>query len=505
MGSFRWVVGLVVVGACGDPEVGGSGGTIGSGSETGAVDETAGGDPSTESGDSDGSETTDASDGPGESSSGSETGSTGRVPEVCGDGIVNGDEACDDAINDGGYGSCTADCTALGPHCGDGIPQAEEVCDDGNDVHSDGCNPDCIVSGTVLWQIPVTPSIQVDAVVIDDEDTLFVAGTDYQPERGGNDPILWLGSYQADGSEVWTQTWQSVGGGLALGHELTVRDEELLVIGSHKLGGADDFDLLAQTYSMDGDPIDSFESPGWYGFGVALDQAGDAYIVGTTNASDLRIGKFAPDGTPSWTDDVDGSGESDYGWSVAVGGETVFAVGTLELQSNDDVGVVRSYDLDGALQWTHQLDADGETRLYDVAVDTEGDVVARRPPGRPVRGRGVGRKVRRRDRRRAVGAHTRGPGVRPERRPGRVHRQRGEHRRGRLLRLPRPQRHRVRPQARRRRQRPMDAHAPRGLQRRPGTRLRSDQQRRHHRGDVGWHRGHRAVAVAHPLAAGDPA
>ncbi|MDC0672251.1 DUF4215 domain-containing protein [Nannocystis sp. ncelm1] len=91
---------------------------------------------------------------------------------VCGDGIVGGDEACDDGNgtpNDG----CTDDCTlpacgdglvqageecdagaGNGPHaacladcrvnvCGDGFVGPGEACDDGNDVDADACGDDC--------------------------------------------------------------------------------------------------------------------------------------------------------------------------------------------------------------------------------------------------------------------------------------------------------------------------------------------------------------------------
>jgi hypothetical protein len=50
---------------------------------------------------------------------------------VCGDGVVSGDEQCDQgAENDGSYGGCNPDCT-LAPHCGDGVVQSTEgeTCD----------------------------------------------------------------------------------------------------------------------------------------------------------------------------------------------------------------------------------------------------------------------------------------------------------------------------------------------------------------------------------------
>ena len=64
----------------------------------------------------------------------------------CGDGIVNGNEVCDDGFNDGRYNGCAAGCAARGPRCGDGITQGTEQCDDGNTVQNDGCFNDCRIN-----------------------------------------------------------------------------------------------------------------------------------------------------------------------------------------------------------------------------------------------------------------------------------------------------------------------------------------------------------------------
>ncbi len=70
---------------------------------------------------------------------------------VCGDGIVAGEEDCDDGEdNGGGYGFCSDDCT-LGPRCGDGIVNEDspEECDnglnlDGYDTGDGACAPGCV-------------------------------------------------------------------------------------------------------------------------------------------------------------------------------------------------------------------------------------------------------------------------------------------------------------------------------------------------------------------------
>ena len=68
----------------------------------------------------------------------------------CGDGIKNGNEACDEgtALN-GTYGHCNNSCTGKAPYCGDGNTDSEhgETCDDGtlNGTYSltGTCNADC--------------------------------------------------------------------------------------------------------------------------------------------------------------------------------------------------------------------------------------------------------------------------------------------------------------------------------------------------------------------------
>ena len=76
------------------------------------------------------------------------TSSKSQCEPMCGDGIVAGDEVCDDGTNDGSYGSCTAVCTR-GPFCGDGaLQKKQEQCDDGVNLtpyapDGSGCAPGC--------------------------------------------------------------------------------------------------------------------------------------------------------------------------------------------------------------------------------------------------------------------------------------------------------------------------------------------------------------------------
>ncbi len=67
----------------------------------------------------------------------------------CGDGIVAGNEVCDDGTNTGSYGGCEPGCMARGPYCGDAKVQSPpEQCDDGSNLATYGgtmkeCGPGC--------------------------------------------------------------------------------------------------------------------------------------------------------------------------------------------------------------------------------------------------------------------------------------------------------------------------------------------------------------------------
>jgi cysteine-rich repeat protein len=62
---------------------------------------------------------------------------------VCGDGVVDPEEACDDGNFINGD-TCTATCEL--PACGNAIVELGEQCDDGNTVNGDGCSITCEVN-----------------------------------------------------------------------------------------------------------------------------------------------------------------------------------------------------------------------------------------------------------------------------------------------------------------------------------------------------------------------
>jgi len=63
---------------------------------------------------------------------------------ICGNGVVEGDEECDDGNAIDGDG-CSAACVDEGTvNCGNGVLDPGEECDDGNTVSGDGCSATCV-------------------------------------------------------------------------------------------------------------------------------------------------------------------------------------------------------------------------------------------------------------------------------------------------------------------------------------------------------------------------
>jgi cysteine-rich repeat protein len=64
------------------------------------------------------------------------------VSERCGDGIVNGDEECDDGNRVDKEDRCSNACKSIG--CGNGRVEGSETCDDGNELDGDSCPGNCV-------------------------------------------------------------------------------------------------------------------------------------------------------------------------------------------------------------------------------------------------------------------------------------------------------------------------------------------------------------------------
>jgi len=73
--------------------------------------------------------------------------SSGCTLEICGNGRVDASEQCDDGGTVNGDG-CSSTCHLEGQgNCGNGTLDAGEECDDGNNADGDGCSATCVLEG----------------------------------------------------------------------------------------------------------------------------------------------------------------------------------------------------------------------------------------------------------------------------------------------------------------------------------------------------------------------
>ena len=125
------------------------------------------GDGDGDTGDGDG----DSGDGDGDPGDGDGDGD-GDNPAVCGDGVLDAGEECDDGVDNGDTFACLSDCTLN--VCGDGFVGPEEGCDDSNVVDGDGCSATCLLENVDPQAVLCGNKIYQCGDTIDNDDDGFI-------------------------------------------------------------------------------------------------------------------------------------------------------------------------------------------------------------------------------------------------------------------------------------------------------------------------------------------
>ena len=117
--------------------------------------------------------------------------------------------------------------------------------------------------------------------------------------------------------------------------------------------------------------------------GVAVDSAGNIYVVGTAartaTGDDVAVTKVSPAGAVKWTRYIDGyEGTNDWGAAIAVDAKNrIFVCGTVGgFFSGKDIMVAR-YSTTGGLVWKKTWDdSGGDDEAVDLAVSTSAFVIS---------------------------------------------------------------------------------------------------------------------------------
>lgn len=317
-------------------------------------------------------------DSSGDASSSSASTTSVDVP-VCGDGVVDDGEVCDDGVNDGSYGGCMPECATLAPHCGDEVLQPVEDCDDGDDENADGCNVDCVVSGSELWTESYSAAgsyvLDANAVATGPDDDVYVAGS----VDTGSGIEAWIRRLDLDGNAIWVENYaddygdETVGAGIDVDGAGIVYAGGLAITGS----GVSGIDGWLRAYDVDASLVFS------HGAQIEIDDVavsddGNASFVGSYWLFDGNITtrRFSAAGAELWTDVVDGLAlGGPEGQAIAVDTEESLLVlanyAPLDADSSTIVWL-RKYDANGTVLWTRILDEGLEA--YSVATGPNNEV-----------------------------------------------------------------------------------------------------------------------------------
>lgn len=138
-----------------------------------------------------------------EASSDTETSTEGETSSDTDTGTDTETSSDTEASTEGDTGTETE--TGGGPACGDGVVEGDEACDDGNTLPGDGCGPNCMVSGTALWEVFVSGENpgpdSFREIAVDQLGHVAVVG--YQ-----HPGVRWYGRFDgSNGDMLWGEVW----------------------------------------------------------------------------------------------------------------------------------------------------------------------------------------------------------------------------------------------------------------------------------------------------------
>jgi len=159
--------------------------------------------------------------------------------------------------------------------CGNGEIDGDELCDDGNQIIGDGCNNDCVPSGTEVWReyVPGVGSVSVNALDLDATGNILAAG---YSGPVSSEVTAWVAKFSPEGTMIWEHN-HAIDGGNAGYYDLAHNGDTIIAVGWAEV---DTRDSLLAAFDPDGKAISIDQHS------LAMD---DDYLVDVAVADDLRV------------------------------------------------------------------------------------------------------------------------------------------------------------------------------------------------------------------------
>jgi len=278
------------------------------------------------------------------------------------------------------------DSTGASGACGNGVVEADEACDDANDVGTDACSNLCTLNFEVAWTVSVDAGtggfdLGTDVVVAPDG-TVYAVGS-WTPVGTRE---LWIAQFGADGSPGWTTSYAGEGSFAGAASVLLHPSGDLLVGGRVEAADEVSDPLLLRVSAVDGEILwtQTYDGPADDGDGeevilsIALDDADDLVIAGGYESEEQEspfvAHVAAADGALTWMTDLGslpGYEAEAVRALVQADGSIVVAVqrsgNGLPLRSE-----LLTVSATGAIEDQHVV---GPWAIEDLAIDPEGRLV----------------------------------------------------------------------------------------------------------------------------------
>jgi uncharacterized delta-60 repeat protein len=217
---------------------------------------------------------------------------------------------------------------------------------------------------------------------------VYVVGTYTHPTQEQN---IWLRKYSSGGIVQWTEVYDNSipGGGMDFGRDVAVAPDGTVYIVGYVESASDGMNIWIRQYAPDGTPgwtdtVDGADHDHDRAYGIAVGPNGRLYVIGSTIVSgentNIWLRKYTPAGSVKWTKIKNGPvNGADTGWAVAVSpnGRSVYAAGSIDVGMPGSNNIwIRKYSKKGKKKWTRTHDGpDSESDIpWSIAVAPDGMV-----------------------------------------------------------------------------------------------------------------------------------
>jgi cysteine-rich repeat protein len=248
--------------------------------------------------------------------------------------------------------------------CGNGVIDEGEACDDGNTINGDGCNADCQPSHELAWSVVYDGGHGDDcaeAVATDAEGNVVAVG--WTTTSSGTTDV-WVRKFDPNGEELWTRTVDGPSGGHDRGRAAAVDGQGNALVGGFVTGSPQEGrNLWVRKLDPSGETLWTHVHGGDFGgddvaYGLAALPDDSVLIAGEetieTGNTVIWLRRLDAQGEEIWTKTIEGSaGALDSARDVVVGPSGDIAVtGWLTTMGEGRLVWVRKIDDAGNEIWT---------------------------------------------------------------------------------------------------------------------------------------------------------